>query len=106
MIARTVYGEARGCAPDEQALVVWCILQRVDDARFPDTIADVVTQPSQFHGYSPHNPVDDAICAVVATELDAWAQGADPPILPPYATATPYLFLEGSGWHNFFRGSY
>lgn len=46
----------------EMAAVAWCILNRVDSTEtfFPDTIVEVVTQDSQFHGYSESNPVDPA----------------------------------------------
>lgn len=60
-IAKTVYGEALITHSDmEMAAVAWCILNRVDSAEafFPDTIVEVVTQDSQFHGYSESNPVD------------------------------------------------
>ena len=57
LLARTVWGEARGCGTEQQAAVVWCVLNRVDSERFPDSIAAVVTQPSQFFGYSASNPV-------------------------------------------------
>ena len=51
-IAITIYGEA-GVVPSKarQAAVGWCILNRVDDPGFPDTIAEVVTAPYQFAGY-------------------------------------------------------
>lgn len=41
-LARMLYGEARGCTVDNQAKCVWCVLNRVDDPRFPDTIIGVV----------------------------------------------------------------
>ena len=58
-LVKTIYGEARGCSTTEQAAVVWCVLNRVDDESglWPDDIVAVVTQPSQFHGYDPDHPV-------------------------------------------------
>lgn len=50
-MAKTIYGEARGDTEEGQRKVGWCILNRVDDPRFDDTIIDVITAPSQFHGY-------------------------------------------------------
>ena len=35
LIAKTVWGEARGCSVTQQAAVAWCILNRVDSAAFP-----------------------------------------------------------------------
>ena len=37
-MAKMLWGEARGCTRDNQAMAVWCVLNRVDDPRFPDTI--------------------------------------------------------------------
>lgn len=41
-LAKLIYGEA-GIVPSttEQAAVVWCVLNRVDDPRFPDTVLEV-----------------------------------------------------------------
>lgn len=52
-IAKTVYGEAMVCGTTERAAVVWCILNRADDARdaTPAGVIAVVTKPYQFHGY-------------------------------------------------------
>lgn len=42
-LAKLIYGEA-GIVPSttEQAAVVWCVLNRVDDPRFPDTVLEVI----------------------------------------------------------------
>ena len=60
-MAKMLWGEARGCTRDNQAMAVWCVLNRVDDPRFPDTIQGVLSQPSQFHGYSTDFPVWDEL---------------------------------------------
>ena len=48
-LAKLIYGEA-GIVPSttEQAAVVWCVLNRVDDPRFPDTVLEVIEAPYQF----------------------------------------------------------
>lgn len=56
LISRTIWGEVRGCCEAEQRAQAWCILNRVDDPRWPDSIEKVVTAPYQFQGYSPNNP--------------------------------------------------
>ncbi len=38
------------------AAVVWCVLKRVDDPRFPDTVLEVIEVPYQFSGYDPNIP--------------------------------------------------
>ena len=61
LIAKTVWQEARGIpSKAEQAAVVWCILNRVDDDRWGDTIAEVVTAPHQF-AYDAGAPVTDEL---------------------------------------------
>ena len=57
-VSRTVWGEVRGCDYIEQRAQVWCILNRVDDPRWPDTISEVVLAPNQFQGYSINNPAE------------------------------------------------
>jgi len=103
LIAKTVWGEARGTSPKEQKLVVWTILQRVDADRWSNTIEGVITARRQFHGYSPRHPVCVHIRALVASELADWADGAEPPTLYPFAPSVPYFYFWGDGRHNWFR---
>lgn len=104
-LARMLYGEARGCTVDNQAKCVWCVLNRVDDPRFPDTIIGVLSQPNQFHGYSTAFPVWDELRAVALDVLTRWSmekQGAD------VARELPdtYCWFTGNGSENVFRGVY
>lgn len=105
MIAKTVWGEARGCSTEGQAKVVWCILNRVDDPRFPDTIEGVITQPWQFHGYDPNYPVTDELLDLTYNVLRRWnveRQGiAVVRELPP-----TYVYFTGNGYENVFREVY
>lgn len=71
-IAKTVYGEARGCSKIQQSAVVWCILNRVDNGYWGDTIKEVVTARGQFHGYYASNPVTDEIREMVEDILYRW----------------------------------
>lgn len=103
MLAKMVWGEARGCAPEEQRLVIWTALQRADDGRFGSTIESVLTAKNQFAGYREKNPVDPDIYALCAAEATEWAGGTEPPTMEPYAPSTPYLFFDGDGRHNWFR---
>ena len=72
-IAKAVWGEARNCDASHQAAVVWCILNRVDSALFPNTIREVVTQKHQFAGYHAGNPVDPDILALACDVLARWS---------------------------------
>ena len=104
-LAQMLYGEARGCTVDNQMKCVWCVLNRVDDARFPDTIQGVLSQPSQFHGYSPNFPVWDELKEVARDVLTRWSlekQGVTVEReLPP-----EYVFFTGDGVQNHFRAAY
>lgn len=48
LLARAVYGEARGEPYAGQVAVAAVILNRVDDSRFPNTISGVIFQPGAF----------------------------------------------------------
>lgn len=104
-VAKMLWGEARGCTRDNQAMAVWCVCNRVDDPRFPDTILGVVAQPSQFYGYSPRFPVTDELYAVALDVLTRWSlekQGAEIVRELP----TEYLWFTGTGKENVFRSTY
>ena len=104
-LAQMLWGEARGCTVDNQMKCVWCVLNRVDDARFPDTIQGVLSQPSQFHGYSPDFPVWDELKEVALDVLTRWSmekQGAK------VARELPdtYCWFTGFNGSNHFREEY
>ena len=104
-LAQMLYGEARGCTVDNQMKCVWCVLNRVDDVRFPDTIQGVLSQPSQFHGYSPDFPVWDELYAVALDVLTRWSmekQGATVERELP----NTYLWFTGYNGSNHFREVY
>ena len=104
-LAQMLYGEARGCTVDNQMKCVWCVLNRVDDSRFPDTIQGVLSQPSQFHGYSPDFPVWDNLYAVAMDVLTRWSmekQGAD----VARELDKNAVFFTGDGTTNWFREVY
>lgn len=107
-IARTVWGEARGCSETEQAAVVWCILNRVDSSirYMPDNIIDAVTQKYQFLGYVETFPVTEEIRELVIDVLTRWEMekaGVENVgrVLPP-----EYMWFHGDGRHNHFRDAY
>ena len=104
-LAQMLYGEARGCTVDNQMKCVWCVLNRVDDSRFPDTIQGVLSQPSQFHGYSPSFPVWDELKEVARDVLTRWSmekQGAD----VARELDKNAVFFTGDSVQNHFREVY
>lgn len=103
LLAKTVWGEARGTNKMEQSAVVWCILNRVDAGW--GTIAEVVTAPNQFHGYSSNFPVTDEIRELVEDVIARWKMekvcgGNVGRTLP-----SNYLFFraDSTGLSNIFR---
>jgi hypothetical protein len=100
-IAKTVWGEARGINAEGQKKVVWCILNRVDDERFPNDIIQVITQQNQFHGYSPNFPCTDELYQLSLEVIAQWQLekigGESERLLPP-----EYVFFYGNGTENIF----
>lgn len=109
-LARMAWGEARGCSTTEQAAVVWCALNRFDsgDPYYADcmTVYDIVTQPGQFCGYDPENPVDPDILALVEDVLARWM--AEKVCVGDVGRVLPveYLYFTGNGRVNTFRDQY
>ena len=101
-VAKMLYGESRGCTVDNQQKAVWCVLNRVDDERFPDSIIGVLEQPHQFHGYSDSFPVWDELTAVAEDVLIRWSlekQG----VAVNRELPKSYLYFTGTGKENIFR---
>ena len=104
-IAKMLYGESRGCSIDNQQKAVWCVLNRVDDERYPDSIIAVLTQSGQFHGYNPNHPVWDELTAVAEDVLTRWSlekQG----VAVNRELPKSYLYFTGTGRENIFREAY
>lgn len=105
-LAQMVWGEARGVELKvEQEAVIWCVFNRIDDPRFPDTIAEVCTQ-SQFHGYDPDNPVEPEFYDMV---LRVWNEWNRLHLGDPTAVRTlpvEYVYFHGDGERNWFRTEY
>ena len=104
-VAKMLYGESRGCTVDNQCKAVWCLLNRVDDERYPDSIIEVLSQSGQFHGYSPNHPVWDELTAVAEDVLTRWSlekQG----VAVNRELPKSYLYFTGTGRENIFREAY
>lgn len=104
LIAKTIWGEARGLSTLEQSAVIWCILNRVDAGY--GTIVDVITAPNQFVGYSSSNPVTDEFAALAEDVLTRWQMeklciGDIGRTLP-----SDYLWFTGDNQHNYFRNAF
>lgn len=108
LAAQTVWGEARGIYSQmEQAAVVWCALNRVDE--WGDSLGKIVTAPHQF-AWSADNPtVDDYGRDLEELVLDVvarwerehngeWGVGR---VLPH-----GYLWFGGANGRNWFRADF
>ena len=71
-MAKTIWGEARGTNEDGQRKVGWCILNRVDNPRFSNTIIGVITAPNQFHGYSKSFPCTEEFYEMAMDIIANW----------------------------------
>lgn len=79
---------------------------RVDAEGWPDTVAEVITQPNQFAGYSPDYPATEELKAIAADVMTRWErerrEGGDVGRVLP----DEYFFFTGDGEHNHFRTEY
>lgn len=101
-IAKTVWGEARGCSTEEQIKVIWCILNRVDSPNFPNTIKEVVTSGA-FHGYSKSFPCEEEFYNMALDIIFMWQQEKMGKVVDRTLESNMYYMSaksDGSG-HNF-----
>ena len=99
-LAQTLYGECRGCSELQQKAVCWCVFNRVDDSRFPDTIIGVVSAPKQLQGYSSNNPVWDNLYDVAYSCIVDWHNGENRVLDPDMC------WFSGWGRINHFRNAW
>lgn len=106
MIAQTIWGEARGLSTIEQSMVVWCILNRVDDGYWGDSVAEVITYPNQFHGYHKSYPIEEEFVALARDVVTRWQ-------MEKYCTGnigrtlpSKYLYFNAKNGHNVFKTNY
>lgn len=104
LLAKTVYGEARGCSTIEQSAVIWCILNRVDAGG--GTIKNVVTAPYQFTGYDSKHPVTDEFASLAEDVLARWI--LEKHCVGEVGRTLPieYQWFTGNGKENIFRDQY
>lgn len=102
-LAKMLYGEARGIASDmEKAACVWCVLNRVDDPRFPDTVLEVLEAPYQFAGYSADYPVLPELATLAADVLIRYHAERGGKTNVGRVLPAEYLYFTGDGRNNHF----
>lgn len=102
-LAKMLYGEARGITSDmEKAACVWCVLNRVDDPRFPDTVLEVLEAPYQFAGYSADYPVLPELAVLAADVLKRYHAEKNGEENVGRVLPAEYLYFTGDGRNNHF----
>ena len=105
--AKMLYGEALNVSDPERAATLWVVCNRLDsgDPYYAgcETIHDIITQPGQFTGYDPDNPVLPELLVLAEDVLARWSVedccvGNVGRVLPE-----EYLFFTGDGSANTFR---
>lgn len=88
-IARVMYGMYRPDHNDSDLrAIVWCVLNRVDNHAYSDTVQAVCQQKSQWMGYSDDNPVIAKLYDIALTELKSWHNGVPRPMSADYVYLT------------------
>lgn len=104
ILAQAMDGECYDHEYQDMINVGMTICNRVDNSRFPDTIAGVIKQPYQIHGYSPYNTPSENCLKAAAEVLDNWNAIKNGESRPWNYT---YLFwCAGGGTTNVFRSEY
>ena len=111
ILGNVLYGEARGLGNTERSAVIWCILNRVDSNKFPNTIKEVVEQPYQFNGYNKNRIYKSDAAKEVLQSCEDLSRN----VLERYyreknngenvgrTLPSDYLFFYGKDGHNKFR---
>lgn len=110
MLAKVAYCESRGIkSRTEIACVMWTILNRVDDSRFPNSIRQVILQPNQFaysNGASTISDYGYDLKILAYDVLNNWSK--EKAGRTDYVRPLPgnYCWYAGRNGHNYFRTAY
>ena len=105
-LARVLYG-VKDNSTDDLKTYCWCVFNRVDNTNYPDNLADVIAQPSQWMRYDPTNPILEPLYQIALEQLDAWHKDSHRPVSSEYVfmnwsrndICLRDVFAEGSGTH-------
>lgn len=101
-LAKIVYQEARGIKEDShKAAVVWCILNRVDDGYWGDSIVEVATYPNAF-AWVPDTPVKEELVDLVVDVITRWNYEKEGLSNVGRTLPKDYLYFTGDGSYNHF----
>lgn len=105
-LARVLYGVKDNDETDLKTYC-WCVFNRVDNPAYPDTLEDVIAQPSQWMRYDPTNPILESLYQIAREQLDDWHTNTHRPVSNEYVfmnwsrndICLRDNFYEGSGTH-------
>lgn len=89
LLAKVLYG-VKDNSTDDLRTYCWCVFNRVDNPNYPNTLEDVVNQPSQWMRYSEDNPVIESLYDLAYSEIVKWQ---DESIRP---TSNEFVFMSWS----------
>ena len=98
-IAKVLYGTAQNNTERDQRTVIWCILNRVDNTAYPNTVKEVCEQPAQWMGYSDKNPVLATLYNTALKELETWHNDYRP-------VSSDYVYMSWSSREITLRDTY
>lgn len=79
----------------DKACVVACVINRVDDSRFPNSVEEVLTQPYQFSGYYASDCYYPTVTDACIQAVDYYFEHSN--------EFGDYLYFEGNGTNNVFH---
>lgn len=104
-VARVLWHECRGMEVTDQSAVVWCILNRVDDERWSDTIQGVCKEPNQF-AYHANAPLDEDLLWLAEDVITRWNREKEGMENVGRTLPNDYFFFAGHSGRNWFRKEY
>lgn len=106
MLAKVVYREARGMKSDaHKAGVIWCVLNRVDNETFDNSISKVITAKHQF-AWVPKTPVKKEFSELAKDVIARWLLEKEGYTDVGRVLPNDYLFFAGRNGLNYFRKEY
>ena len=79
----------------DKACVVACVINRINDSRFPNSIEEVLTQPYQFSGYYASDCYYPTVTDACIQAVDYYFEHSN--------EFGDYLYFEGNGTNNVFH---
>ena len=97
-IARVLYGMQYNSDAGLKS-AVWCVLNRVDNRLYPDTVQGVCEQEQQWVGYYDTNPVLSNLKELALEQVKVWHSGVRP-------MGSNFVYLEWSPKEIVLRDNY